>query len=264
MAHVRLFFRAVRSPGSNSSRVTDLHHPTERRCVAHGEGCSTRVIDCGAVSSSTTAGDAGDAASVSRSRGNSESSCLTKSSAPCLGAREISDPSAFSASLMARSRGVSASATVIDAIDGAAGFGGNGEPIRGEASCTLCGVLLGKRRFRPRHRCRICDRVACGACCQLTRTCIGCVDGVRPGALPEGSPDAEPTACPSSAPNSALCGPASANERNEAIQSAPPAAARRFQAMWLPQQAAPPGAENLHCVAEQSGPRWFSRRQRIR
>merc|ERR1712183_271533 len=36
--------------------------------------------------------------------------------------------------------------------------------ISSAGACEICGRMLGKRRLRPRHHCRICTRLVCGAC----------------------------------------------------------------------------------------------------
>lgn len=33
-----------------------------------------------------------------------------------------------------------------------------------DRACAVCRALLGKRRLKPRHHCRVCERLVCGAC----------------------------------------------------------------------------------------------------
>lgn len=59
------------------------------------------------------------------------------------------------------------------------------------SSCAVCAAKLGKRHFRPRHHCRICNRCVCGMCSpslvrlhaqqQVQRACSECVEKVVHG-----------------------------------------------------------------------------------
>ncbi|CAJ1365338.1 unnamed protein product [Effrenium voratum] len=44
------------------------------------------------------------------------------------------------------------------------------------ASCAICNTLLGRRRLRPRHHCRICGRCVCASCSPSMVAMPGCKD----------------------------------------------------------------------------------------
>merc|ERR1712100_784956 len=56
-------------------------------------------------------------------------------------------------------------------------------------SCELCKAALGKGYFKPRHHCRMCDALVCGACSEskvrlkpgepLERACSACVESTK-------------------------------------------------------------------------------------